>query len=73
VNNRRAPGQVLVGFWADERLVQALDAARGTKPRSQFLRDALAAYCAQHGVSLPPHVVLPPDRVRKRKPPPAAG
>ena len=42
--NKRSSGQKLIGFWADETYADAIDAARGSKPKSEFLRDAMAEY-----------------------------
>lgn len=57
----------MLGFWSDQELVAAIDAARGSIPRSQFLRDALLAYCKKHGFEVPASAASAPDRARRHR------
>lgn len=63
--NQRAHGQQLLGFWADQELLGLIDDARGSRSRSQFLRDAIAAELDRIGVAFDRAITSPPDRARR--------
>lgn len=65
---RERPGQVLIGFWADERLVAEIDAARHGLSRSHFARTAMVEYLRANGADIPDDLGFAPDRVRGRPP-----
>lgn len=56
---------MLIGFWADEEYVRKLDAARGSVPRSEFVRRKLAEFLRSQGVDIPDEVAGAPDRTGK--------
>jgi metal-responsive CopG/Arc/MetJ family transcriptional regulator len=49
VPNVRAKGQTLISFPIDEEFLAKLDAARGHKTRSQFIREAIYKECHRLG------------------------
>ena len=51
----------------EAELADALDAARGDKDRSQFIRDVIAKEIRRCGIDLPEGIERKPDRVRVRK------
>lgn len=63
--NQRDPDQQLVGFWADQKLRDKIDRARGSQARSQFLRDAVRAHLAEHGIYVEAAEAAAPDRAGK--------
>lgn len=64
--NQRASGQTLIGCHLNEEFVAAIDAARGSKSRSQFLREALYLYLRDHHRrDLPERLKHAPDRKGK--------
>lgn len=66
--NQRAPGQTLVGFWAEEALTEKIDEARGGTPRSQWLRDAIAEFLIMQGFKITTREKSAPDRKGKGGP-----
>jgi hypothetical protein len=64
VPNQRSSNQVLLSFWLDSDLASALDQARGTQGRSQYIRDTLAQKLKASGIELREDVSAPPDRVK---------
>jgi hypothetical protein len=64
--NQRATGQTLIGCHLDADFVAEIDAARGVRTRSQFLRDALFFYlCEKCGRRIPDSWRYAPDRAGK--------
>lgn len=47
-----------------------VDKTRGHASRSQFVREALAAYLHEKGVVVPYEMIGPPDRIKDEDPPP---
>ena len=62
--NQRRAGQKLIGCQADEALIAQIDAARGRKGRSFFLREALAEKLRQMGFEVSDDLVYAPDPIR---------
>ena len=62
--NQRRSGQKLIGCQADEALIAQIDAARGRKGRSFFLREALAEKLRQMGFEVSDDLVYAPDPIR---------
>jgi len=62
--NQRREGQKLIGCQADETLIAQIDAARGRKGRSFFLREALAEKLRQMGYEVSDDLVYAPDPIR---------
>lgn len=60
----RSPNQVMIGFWAESDLAAKIDAARGSVPRSQFLRIAVAKYLRARGIDVPDQLISAPDRIK---------
>lgn len=63
--NQRASGQSLIGCHVDAQFLAEIDAARGGKSRSDFLREALYDYLKKLGYDLPPAWKYAPDRTGK--------
>jgi len=61
--NQRRAGQKLIGCQADETLIAQIDAARGRKGRSFFLREALAEKLRQMGYEVSDDLVYAPDPI----------
>ena len=68
--DQRAAGKSLVGCHVDARFLAEIDRKRGTKSRSDFLREALYEYLGS--TTLPASITAAPDRAgkggRPRKP-----
>ena len=62
--NQRKAGQKLIGCQADETLISQIDAARGRKGRSFFLREAIAEKLRQMGYEVSDDLVYAPDPIR---------
>ena len=68
--DQRAAGKSLVGCHVDEEFLVAIDAARGGKSRSDFLREAIFKYLRSLGYNLPERLMFAPDRTGKGGRPP---
>jgi hypothetical protein len=64
VPNVRAEGQTLISFPLDEEFLAKLDAARGHKTRSQFIREAIFREVKSLGIPIDPKFIFPPDRAK---------
>ncbi len=62
--NVRAKGQMLISFPLDEAFLAQMDAARGHKSRSQFIREAIFREIHALGIKVNPKIVFPPDRAK---------
>jgi hypothetical protein len=60
--NVRAKGQKLICFAVDQDFLSGIDAARGGKTRSQFVREAIFRELTEIGIRLNPKIIFPPDR-----------
>ena len=60
--SKRAPNQKLIAFPIDDELAGLMDQARGTKNRSQFIRDAIARM-----LGVPIQMGKAPDRVKSER------
>jgi hypothetical protein len=65
VPSQRAAGQSLIGCHIDNDFAAEIDAARGSKSRSDFLREAIWKYLESTGKRLPPQYKHAPDRAGK--------
>lgn len=54
-----------MGCHVDERFAREIDAARGGKSRSEFLREAIHSYMCCKGRELPESFKYAPDRAGK--------
>jgi hypothetical protein len=69
VANKRADGQIFVGFWANENFAAKIDSARAKVPKSQFVRDSVAHYLSsKYGIKVHEHETTSPDRTGKGGP-----
>jgi hypothetical protein len=57
--------QQLIALRVDPQLLAEIDAKRGRKSRSEFLRDAVYAELEAQGTSLPSSITAAPDRAGK--------
>src|SRR6185503_15063036 len=64
---QRTKGQVMIGSWCDEALVEKIDASREGS-RSQFCRDALIEKLKRMGVEVQGILRIAPDREGKGGP-----
>ena len=64
--NQRSSTQHLVAFPVEKELLDIVDRQRGRESRSQFIRDALAAYLERMGIRVDDSMVAAPDRAGKR-------
>ena len=55
----------LLGFWADDELVNRIDSVRDGA-RSQFMREAAVGYLVAKGVNVPDHLRRAPAGTRRR-------
>jgi hypothetical protein len=70
--NQRASNQTLIAFSLNGELLRGLDAARGRKNRSEFIREAIAGELKRQGIALPPGAESVNDRVRIQRYPESA-
>ena len=63
--NQRAADQIFIGVWIKHSLADKIERAR-RGPRSQFVRDALADFCAAHGVPLEREERLGAGRIKPK-------
>jgi len=63
----RAADQVFVGIWISDVLADKIEQARGSTPRSQFFRDAVAELLASKGFPVGDEKNAP-DRVKSKYP-----
>jgi hypothetical protein len=59
-----------VAFPLDLEFLRMVDKTRGHASRSQFVREALAAYLHEKGLQVPYEMVGPPDRTNAADLPP---
>jgi len=64
VANEHAAGQRLLCFSLNQEFLRSIDAARGHKTRSQFVREAVFQIVKEMGIRVNPDVIHPPDRAR---------
>lgn len=63
--NQRAEGQEFIGIWVTSTVAQKIELARGTTPRSQWLRDAIAELLRAKGFEVTIDEISAPSRVRR--------
>ena len=62
--------QKFVGVWIGGNLFRAVESARQGKDRSQFVRDALRAFCNAAGENVGELAAMAPERLGKGGPKP---
>jgi len=62
--NQRAADQVFIGIWISASLGQKIESARKGTPRSQWVRDAIAALLRSEGFEVSDSESSAPARVR---------
>lgn len=58
----KPPKLKLLPFKLDPHLIEKIDEARGSKSRSFFMREALAAYLNSLGIPVSDDMIYAPDR-----------
>jgi hypothetical protein len=65
---KRAPGQKMITFWADDELLAAVESARKLPPRcdrSEFIRRSIISKLRKLGYAIDEELALGPDRASK--------